>query len=334
MITNSLVVLILAALLDYAIADPWGWPHPVRIMGWIIHHYTKITFQLFTAPAALRAGGVLLCLGLISGSALAGWLIAQLAQLAQLLHPVYGPVFGIAVETVLLASCFAGRSLRVAAEEVLAPLAMGDLVTARSCLSRYVGRDTDSLSEPEILRAILETVSENATDGVMAPLFYALVGLAFPAIGSVPFALAYKAASTLDSTVGYRDAPYTQIGWCSARVEDILTWLPCRLTVLTLAVLSGKPDQVWQLCHRDAHADPSPNAGWSECAYAAILGVQMGGTNWYGGKAKPKPLLGDPVYPITPTQIEQALNLTRFSFLFWLAIAAMALQLSYILELT
>jgi len=326
-ITNSLVILILAALLDYLLGDPWAWPHPVRAMGWVIHHYTQIAFKLFTAPAALGACGVLLCLGLIGGSALCGWLIAQLAQL---LHPA----LGLVAEAVLLASCFAGRSLRAAAEEVLAPLAIKDLATARSYLSRYVGRDTDSLSEPEVLRATLETVSENATDGVMAPLFYALIGLAFPAIGSLPFALAYKAASTLDSTVGYREAPYTHIGWCSARVEDVLTWLPCRLTVLTLGILSGKPYQVWQLCQRDANADPSPNAGWSECAYAAILGVQMGGTNWYRGIAKPKPLLGDPVYPITPTRIEQGLNLTRSSFLLWLAIATLALQLSYILELT
>ena len=98
-----------------------------------------------------------------------------------------------------------------------------------------------NLSEAEILRAVLETVTENATDGVMAPLFYAIVGAFIPVIGAVPLALAYKASSTLDSMVGYREAPYTYIGWFSARLEDCLTWLPCRLTVITLALLSGKP---------------------------------------------------------------------------------------------
>jgi len=314
LLANSpIVVLVLAGLLDYAIGDPWGWPHPVRVMGWVAQCYTQAVLRAFSAPITLRWSGVLLGVGLISGSGLVGWILVRGVRV---LHPI----LGVAVESVLLATCFAGRSLRTAADEVLAPLQAGDLETARLILSRYVGRDTGELPEPEILRAVLETVAENAVDGVMAPFFYALVGLALPNIGSVPLALAYKAASTLDSTVGYREAPYTHLGWFSARGEDILTWLPCRLTVLTLAVLSGHPWQVWQLCQRDANADPSPNAGWSECAYAAVLGVQVGGTNWYRGLAKSKPFLGDPVYEITTARIAQALRLTRYSFLLWLLI--------------
>ncbi len=311
MADSSIVVLILAALLDYAIGDPWGWPHPVRVMGWVIGNYTQVVLRAFSGPVIRRWAGALLGVGLIGGSALVGWLIVQGARI---LHPV----LGVAVESILLATCFAGRSLRAAAEDVLAPLETGNLEAARRILGRYVGRDTQALSEPEILRAVLETVTENATDGVMAPLFYALIGLSFPSVGSVPLALAYKAASTLDSMVGYREVPFTQIGWFSARIEDALTWLPCRLTVITLAVLSGKPRHVWQVCQRDAEADPSPNAGWSECAYAAVLGVQMGGTNWYRGVAKQKPLLGDPLQAITPDRIKHALQLTQSSFLVWL----------------
>jgi adenosylcobinamide-phosphate synthase len=153
----------------------------------------------------------------------------------------------------------------------------------------------------------------------MAPLFYALVGALLP-VGSVPIALAYKAASTLDSMIGYREAPYTHLGWFSARFEDALTWLPCRLTVLTIALLSGRPRQVWALCRRDAPADPSPNAGWSECAYAAVLGVQLGGRNIYRGQVKEKPLLGDATVPITDDRIDQALALTRQAALLWTAI--------------
>jgi adenosylcobinamide-phosphate synthase len=231
----------------------------------------------------------------------------------------------MACEVVLLASCFAGRSLRRAAEEVLAPLDAGDIATARDYLGLYVGRDTGYLDEAEIRRAVLETVSENATDGVLAPLFYALVGACLP-LGSVPVALAYKAASTLDSMIGYREAPYTYLGWFSARFEDALTWLPCRLVVLTIALLSGQPQRVWALCRRDASADPSPNAGWSEAAYAAALGVQLGGTNQYNGILKEKPRLGDAVYPITRDRILQALALTRRAALLWtgLGIALMA----------
>jgi adenosylcobinamide-phosphate synthase len=311
------LVLLFAALLDSAIGDPWGWLHPVQVMGWVIDRFTKFAFRVLKSAIALRLAGVVLAIVLIVGSGVVGWIIVAIAQA---LHPILGIMLG----SILLASCFAGRSLRSAAEDVLQPLADGNLDQARSHLSRYVGRDTENLSETEVLRAVLETVTENATDGVMAPLFYALLGAFFP-IGSVPLALAYKAASTLDSMVGYRNAPYADLGWCSAKTDDVLTWLPCRSTVLTLAILSRKPRQIWQICLRDAAKDPSPNSGWSECAYAAILGVQVGGTNWYRGVEKHKPFLGDSIQPITPERVRKALNLTRLCFLIWLSVALLAL---------
>lgn len=316
---NWAAVLLLAAILDYLIGDPWGWPHPVRVMGWAISRFSKFTHQYFHRPITQRFAGVGLAIGLVTTSGLVGWLIVVGARR---LHPL----FGIAIESILLASCFAGRSLRDAAQAVLQPLKDGKIDESRSRLSLYVGRDTEKLSESEILRAVLETVTENATDGVMAPLFYAIAG-AFLPVGSVSLALAYKAASTLDSMVGYREAPYTYLGWFSARLEDGLTWLPCRLTVITLAILSGKPLYVWRICRRDAVKDLSPNSGWSECAYAAALGVQVGGTNWYRGVAKHKPLLGEPIHPITATKILQALRLTRYCFLIWLGIALMIFSL-------
>jgi adenosylcobinamide-phosphate synthase len=315
---TPVIVLLIAAGLDYWLGDPKTWLHPVQVMGWTIAYFTQWIFKLLKNSLAQRIAGMLLGIGLILGSGGLGWAIVSVANH---LHPVAG----IAVESILLASCFAGRSLRDAAEDVLQPLERGDLVDARSRLSGYVGRDTEDLPEPEVLRAVLETVTENATDGVMAPLFYALLGAAMPGVGGLPFALAYKAASTLDSTIGYRTAPYTYLGWFSARFEDGLTWLPCRLTVLTLALLSGKPGYVWRICQRDAPQDPSPNSGWSECAYAAILGVQMGGTNWYHGVAKPKPWLGEPLQPITPVQIRRALRFTRSVFLLWLGIGISAI---------
>lgn len=345
---DEFAVLILAAVLDYSIGDPWGWPHPVQAMGWAIDRYTRLVFNIWNNPPGqmphlgdrppgdrpkllLRCAGIILGIGLILGSYTVSWSIVQAASWVH-------PLLGLAGESILLASCFAGRSLRAAAEDVLAPLNVGDLVKARERLSLYVGRDTENLSEPEILRALLETVTENAVDGVSAPLFYALVGFALPhlllSVGNlpiadssmsvsaiVPLAIAYKAASTLDSTVGYKEAPYTDLGWFSAKLEDVLTWLPCRLTVITLAVISGKPLYIWKMCQRDAVKDASPNSGWSECAYAAILGVQLGGTNSYRGVVKHKPLLGEPNQSITAQHICQALQLTRYCFLIWLGLS-------------
>jgi adenosylcobinamide-phosphate synthase len=311
--------LLIAACLDYLIGDPWGWLHPVQVMGWAIDRFTQITLKYLHSPAWRRWAGVVLFGGLTIGTGGISWLVIYACES---IHPG----LSIAVQSIALASCFAGRSLRRAAEDVLQAIDGGDLDVARSQLSMYVGRDTEKLTIPEIQRAILETVTENAIDGVMAPLFYAIVGLFIPGVGVVPLAMAYKAASTLDSMVGYRREPYADLGWCSAKSEDVLTWLPCRLAVLTLSIISGRPLRVWRLCGRDAIHDPSPNSGWSECAYAAALGVQVGGSNYYKGKIQEKPLLGDDLQPISREIIARALGLTRMSFLLWLGLVAIAVK--------
>ena len=304
-------ILVAAALLDFGIGDPWGWIHPVQVMGGAIEQFKTLAFRMTQDRIALRFAGVILTIALIFGSGAISWGVIELAKA---IHPI----LGTAIAIILLASCFAGRSLRTAAEEVLNTLE--DLEKARSQLRLYVGRDTENLSESEILRAVLETVTENAIDGVMAPLFYALIG-AFTPLGSVAFAIAYKASSTLDSMIGYRDAPFTDFGWFSAKIDDVLTWLPCRLAVLTIGLISGKPFYVWKLCQRDAPKDASPNSGWSECVYAAVLGVQVGGVNSYRGVEKHKPLLGEPLQLITIETIHRATDLTRSCFLIWLSIA-------------
>ncbi|WP_126148016.1 adenosylcobinamide-phosphate synthase CbiB [Synechococcus elongatus] len=311
---TTIAVLGLAALLDYGVGDPWGWPHPVQALGWVIACWRDWTFRWLKSAIAQRISGMVLTIVLVAGSAIASWVaFGAIARLS--------PLLSAGLQVILLASCFAGRSLREAAAEVLKPLAAEDLPAARRALSRYVGRDTDQLSALEIQRAVLETVTENSTDGVLAPLFYAGLGVLL-GLGPVPLAIAYKAASTLDSMVGYRRPPYTYLGWFPARSEDVWTWLPCRLVVLTITLLSGRPRQVWRICWRDAPADPSPNAGWSEAAYAAALGVQVGGDNVYQGQIVSKPLLGDPQRSLDATVIQQALQLTRIAFLLWLAVIA------------
>jgi adenosylcobinamide-phosphate synthase len=285
-------------------------------MGWVIDRYTQLALSLLSSPRHRWWAGIGLGIGVIGGTGFGTWLLITGVKAGS--RPI-----GLGLEIILLASCFAGRSLRAAADDVLTALQHQDLLVARFRLRRYVGRDTETLSEAEVLRAVLETVAENATDGVMAPLFYAVVGMAIPGVGAVPLAIAYKAASTLDSMVGYREAPYADLGWFSARFEDVLTWLPCRCTVLTLGIISGQMRRVWSLCRRDAAKDPSPNAGWSECAYAAILGVRLGGMNWYRGTAMFKPYLGDDRRPITPELVQVALRLTRNSFLLWVGVATL-----------
>jgi adenosylcobinamide-phosphate synthase len=319
---GPIAILLGAAIVDFIIGDPWHWLHPVQVMGWMIHRYQQWVFRVLKFPIRPRWAGVVLGVGLPVGS---GAIAAAGIWLAGQLSPWLAGILAV----IILASCLAGRSLRNAAEDVLAPLEQRDISQAQERLSQYVGRDTQSLTAAEILRAVMETISENATDGVMAPGFYALVGLAIAPAAGVGLAIAYKALSTLDSMIGYRSPPYTHLGWFSARLEDGATWLPCRLTVLTIAVWSGQPGRVWRLCRRDAPADPSPNAGWSECAYAAALGVQLGGRNTYRGEVKDKPLLGDPQRPLTPAVIRQGLALTRWAFLSWLALGILGLSFRY-----
>ncbi|PZU96519.1 MAG: cobalamin biosynthesis protein [Pseudanabaena sp.] len=324
----DILILVLAATIDYVIGDPVEWLHPVQVMGWLISGYVDLVTHKSESsnqrvarfsPQIMKMLGVFLGVTMIGGSGAIAWLIVITAAKVNL-------VLAIAISSILLAACLAGRSLRDAAESVLNVLARGNLEAARQELSRYVGRDTADLDESEILRAILETVTENAIDGVTSPLFYALIGTALFDYGGVALAIAYKAASTLDSMVGYRETPYTDLGWFSAKTDDVLTWLPCRLTVLTLALVSRKPIYIWKICDRDARQDPSPNSGWSECVYAAILQVQLGGENRYRGIVKSKPFLGDPIQAIAPIKITQALQLTRTCFLIWLGLAITALR--------
>lgn len=308
---NALVILGGSALLDFLLGDPKSWRHPVELIGLAINFGSQLIIQKVSDKNARRLWGIFLGLKIIIGSGFLAWLAVYLTE-------KISPILAIIVQIIGVASCFAGHSLAEAAGSVIEPLKMGDLSTARQKLSLFVGRDTDNLSESEILRGTVESVAENTVDGVTAPLFYALLGIALPFIGPWPLAIAYKAASTLDSMVGYKREPYTDLGWFSARLEDYLTWLPCRSTVLMLAILSGKPKQTLTIVRRDGSLDPSPNSGWSEAIYAAILGIQLGGDNYYQGVLKSKPLLGDDIESLTIGKISQSLWYSRTVFLWQL----------------
>ena len=314
-IWSSGIALGLAAGVDYLVGDPWGWPHPVQVMGRVITLGVKPALALALPAWAERIWGVGLGLTLVVGSGAVGWGLVYWAQ-------GLSAALALALTVGLLASCLAGRSLRRAAEEVLTPLAQGDLALARERLALYVGRDTATLEESEILRAVLETVSENATDGVLAPLFYGVLGAMVPGLGAVPLALAYKAASTLDSMLGYRRGRLRWLGTAGARLDDLLVWLPCRLVALSLPLVAGQGPRgcwrQWRLARRDGAPDPSPNAGLSQATYAHATGVQLGGVNRYGSAEKAKPLLaaGQPLP--TAASVERMLRLTGRLELLWL----------------
>lgn len=274
-------ILITALLLDLLLGDPRWLPHPVVGIGRMIAALERLLRRLVKDELL---GGVLLLILVVGATYIAAAVLLKLAY-------AVSPYLGFAAATVLTWTCLAARSLQLESKLVADRLTTGDLEGARQYLSRIVGRDTDDLTEPEIWRALVETVAENASDGVIAPLFYLMLG--GPALG-----LAYKAVNTLDSMVGYKNERYLLFGRASARFDDLANWLPARLTgLLMVAVapligLSAK--HAFRVMLRDGRNHSSPNSGVPEAAAAGALGVRLGGTNRYFGKPVEKPTIGDP----------------------------------------
>jgi adenosylcobinamide-phosphate synthase len=293
---QTLVIVVAAVLLDLLLGDPRWFPHPVVLIGRLI---SFLESQLRRLVANERLAGVLLLVLTLAVTVTVGWGVVAGADR---LHPLAG----IAVATVLAWSCLAARSLHRESGLVAQALAKDDLPTARRALSFIVGRDTAGLEAPEIWRGAVETVAENSSDGVIAPLCYLLLG------GPV-LALAYKAANTLDSMVGYQNDRYRYFGWASARFDDLVNFLPARLTGLLMALaapplgLSGRA--AWRTMRRDGGNHASPNSGIPEAAAAGALGVQLGGTNVYFGQPVAKPTIGEPLKPLDASAWQGAVRL-------------------------
>ena len=296
-------------------------------MGWWISLLRRGA-ETWTGTRAwkLRLAGGVITLLLVGGSGLAGWGMERLAP---------APLLVVA-----LASALAGRSLEQAVVGVLKALpnsvqsvqdqAGQALQPARQALAWIVGRDTADLDAPEILRAAAETASENAVDCLFAPLFWMLVGAGIwvlnPALpGPLALAWGFKAASTLDSMLGYRRGRLRWLGTAGARLDDLLVWLPCRLVAMSLPLAAGQPGRclgVLAAARGDGATDPSPNAGLSQAAYAHVIGVQLGGSNRYGGQIRQKPLLGAGLAAPDQAAVLQMLQLNRRLELLWLTAAA------------
>lgn len=283
--------------LDLLLADPAWMPHPVVGMGRAIATLEKRLRRLFPAtPAGERAAGRVLAAALPLGTfALAAGALA----LAYRLHPAAG----FALETLWCWQALALRGLADESGKVYAQLAKGDLPAARRAVSRIVGRDTGSLTAAGVTKAAVETVAENFSDGVAAPLFYLL-------IGGAPLGLAYKAVNTMDSMVGYKNKTYLHFGRAAARLDDAANFLPSRLAALLwigaagLAGFDGRG--AWRIWRRDRLRHASPNSAQTESACAGALGVQLAGPAWYFGEYYDKPTIGDDTRPVEPADILRA----------------------------
>jgi adenosylcobinamide-phosphate synthase len=264
-----------------------------------------------------RLGGLVLLLLVAGTAAGVSW---GLLELAGLLHPAAR----LLVATVLVYQGLAVRSLARETQAVVTPCREEDWSEARRRLSRIVGRDTQDLPPEEIYRACVETVAENTTDGIVAPLLYAAL---FGPAGLWVF----KAISTLDSMVGYRNARYRYFGTASARADDLVNLLPARLTWLFLALagfLTGRHGwQALRIGWRDGRKHPSPNSAWGEATMAGALGIQLGGASSYQGVRSEKPHLGEPTQPLTPETVQNAIHLMLVTS--WLTLAIAALPLAW-----
>ena len=304
----GLGLLVAAIILDLLAGDPRRLPHPVVGIGRAI---TWLEARWNHGPAASRRRlGALMTALVVVGAYAVGW---ALLTLLGWLHPW----LGWAAELWLLWSCLAIKGLADAGRAVAAPLAEGDLPAARRALGMIVGRDTQQLNESDIARGAVETVAENSVDGITAPLFWAL-------IGGAPLALAYKAVNTLDSMVGYRNARYRDFGWASARLDDLANWPAARLTALAIWLSSGWLPGEWQrrgalaATWREAPRHPSPNAGWPEAMVANLLGVQLGGVNYYAGEVSHRATLGSPHRPLCAADIGAAVRLMHGGWIMFL----------------
>ena len=312
---GGIVLIIFAIAIDLVVGDPRSLPHPVVLIGRFISAFERL-WNRGTAQQR-RVSGFLLTIIVVGGVWTIGWLALALLEG---LHP------GLALiaELWLLSTTLAIKGLGDAARAVIQPLTQGDLPAARKALGMIVGRDTQNLDDAEITRGTVETVAENTVDGITAPLFFAL-------IGGAPLALAYKAVNTLDSMVGYKNQRYADFGFASAKLDDLANWVPARLTALCLWLaglllsLSGVVRLRWRGAlwgtFRDAPRHPSPNAGWPEAMVARLLGVQLGGTNYYQGVVSHRATLGEPLEVLQVTHITAAVRLMHGAWVLFLLLS-------------
>ncbi|KPI46427.1 adenosylcobinamide-phosphate synthase CbiB [Clostridioides difficile] len=277
---------------DLIVGDPYSFPHPVRFIGKLINFTQGIIRKVFKSDKQLKFGGFILWFITVGITYLITYAILKLFSFNGLLSVV---VNGFIIYTTLATKCLKDEALKI-----YNVLKTGDIEKSRTQLSYIVGRDTTTLSESEIIRATVETVAENTVDGIIAPMFYAF-------IGGAPLAMVYKAINTLDSTVGYKNEKYKDIGFASAKIDDVANYIPARISVVLMTIgsffLRYNYRNCFKISIRDRKNHKSPNCAFSEGAVSGALGIQLGGTNVYFGEKVYKPTIGDKLREIDKEDI-------------------------------
>lgn len=291
--------LLVACLLDLLFGDPEWSSHPVRILGKTIDYLERFLRGMKPSILSETTAGILLCVITIT---FAYGITFGIIHFASMLNRYAGVCL-----TILLAYfTISIKCLGDAAGNIRTCLKAGDDETARRHLSLIVGRDTQALNRKEMVRATVETVAENTSDGIIAPFFYLI-------LGGAPLGMAYKAVNTLDSMVGYKNEKYFRLGWASARCDDLANYIPARITgilMIVAAIFLGKDWQnAYATLRKDARKHTSPNSGYPESAVAGALRVQLGGVNVYDGQKKVTPLLGQDLDELSEQSIDGAVRM-------------------------
>lgn len=277
-----ILVMVIAYLLDLVIGDPYSFPHPVRFIGNLIRFTEGKIRIIFKSKKQLKIGGFLLWTITVGFTALVTNLILNLLCINN--------IFYVIIASIILYTTLSTKCLADEAKKIYEVLKTRDIEKSRKQLSYIVGRDTTSLNENEIIRATVETVAENTVDGIISPMMYGFIG------GPV-LAMAYKAINTLDSMVGYKNEKYGDIGFASAKIDDIANFIPARITpffmMIASFILGFNSKKSIKIAMRDRKNHKSPNCAYAEGAVAGALEVQLGGTNMYFGEKVYKPTIGD-----------------------------------------
>jgi adenosylcobinamide-phosphate synthase len=296
-LNSSASLLLSAFLLDLAAGDPRWFPHPVVLMGKFI---SKSESLLWTGKAWRDlTSGIAVSLALLALAVGATWALLYFLTFLP-------PLIAFVLIAGLASTTLATRGLLDAITRIETPLRLGNLVEARENLGHIVGRDTSALNEDKVLRASLESLAENTSDGIVAPLFYLF-------LGGIPLAMAYKAVNTLDSMVGYRTERYFYFGKFAARLDDMANFIPARLTALLMVIatllVKLNPGPALRVLRRDHANHLSPNAGYPEATLAGALGIRLGGPSVYFGKEVWKPTMGDDIKPVSIEMLKEARSL-------------------------
>ena len=291
-------ILISAYVLDLIFGDPYSFPHPVKFIGNMIARLEKFFFA--TLINKLLSGLITFLIVVVS-TYFATFLLINISY-------SLNSYLGIAVEILLTYTVLSAKCLEVEAVKVQRELRAKNLENSRKSLSYIVGRDTKELDFSQIIKAVIETVAENTVDGVISPIFYLC-------LGGVPLAMAFKAISTLDSMIGYRNEKYEEFGKVSARADDVANFIPARLSIIffTISAFLLRLDykNAFLICMRDRKNHLSPNCAYSESLTAGALGIQLGGSHYYGGKLVEKQKIGDDLKKADVDDITKTVKMLR-----------------------